>query len=954
MRSLDEPWPAGQPIRLCAIRVEFLEDNLTGTTGTGKFNSGFPDTLTIDPLPHNRQYFEDHLAFMQDYFNTVSKGMVTFERLDVYPLAHDSAYTLSFPMWHYNHNSDTALLNRRLVELFAQSTTLASSDINFESYDAILVFHAGVGKDFNIGFDNTPFDIPSAYISESDLRRYNLNLPSGVTRGLILPEGQNQDETLQLGVELSLNGVMIKLFGNWLGMPDLYNTETGASGIGRWGMMDQGSGNVNAMVPAYPDAWSRVFMGWSTANTVLPGGAVDTISLARPGSDSIPDIVKIPISANEYYLLENRNADADSVGHVALYDRDGRLMTVDLLGNVYVETDFKIPVRASHYDFGIPGSGILIWHINDSVVSANYSTNRINANPQYRGVDLVEADGSQDIGREYGFATAGSGTELGVQEDCWYRDNRTHRNANGGTAFVRFNNNTRPAAVTNDQRKSYLSIENFSDIDTVMSAMVSNSIAMDGFPVQLGTNSPHNWSLADIDLDGKQDVCFQKDNEIRGIGSESGLTVLKRFEANVEFDLRASRYPIDVNDNGHNEIWYVAGNDSLGFVEVTNVGTIQRNAALPVSSFSIARLEFLDTDPNLVVLFQGNGTMDFPRRVTIFNSSLNLILQQEVDWGGFHGLSNLTSVAAGKVLFWSSDRALLLDISDSARVVWNVVLHNSSQPTIISGPESSEIYFPNNGYVNFDSGALICPASECLEPIADWDQDGVIDGGGSRGADHTPREDFPFQSLNMDELFDLNFDGFPDLLRVTNESSSLTDLESSTVHAFDHRGARYSDFPLVTLGRPTIVTLDTTERRYYAITEYRSGSHHVIGLLRLPIVPEGQSAKSYADVENRIIFLGPLQNEVHSREEFVYVWPNPTNAIANFRITLPYAASVEAKVFDLAGRCVANLSTESSYAGTFDLQWDTVTVESGVYLGKVLVHGGGQSRESTIKIAVVK
>ncbi|MBK6766936.1 MAG: hypothetical protein IPG71_11720 [bacterium] len=206
---------------MCAIRVEFAPDSLSGTTGDGSFGSGFPDTLKIDPLPHDRAYFEDHLRFLVDYYETASRGHLVFETADIYPAGDNTAYRVAYPMWHYNYNSDTALLNDRLIELFAESVNLAAGDVNFLNYDAILLFHAGVGKDFNIGFDNSPFDIPSAYIAEHDLASFTGSLPAGVTRGLLLPESQNQIETLEFGVELSLNGVMVKLFGNWLGMPDL-------------------------------------------------------------------------------------------------------------------------------------------------------------------------------------------------------------------------------------------------------------------------------------------------------------------------------------------------------------------------------------------------------------------------------------------------------------------------------------------------------------------------------------------------------------------------------------------------------------------------------------------------------------------------------------------------------------------------------------------------------------
>ncbi|MBU1983409.1 hypothetical protein KJ815_03255, partial [bacterium] len=489
--SLSERWPVGDPIRVCAILVEFQEDSIEGTTGTGRIGTGFDSSLVIDPLPHDREYFRDHLRFLRHYYETVSRGGVVFDTtmMDVFPLIEGSAYRLDYPMWHYNYNSDAELLNRRLVELFIESCAKASEDpeLDFTRYNAILVFHAGVGKDFNLGYDPTPFDIPSAYISARDVQSYSgsIQIPGGVERGLILPEGENQREALDYDVELSLNGIMVKLFGNWLGLPDLFDTRTGHSGVGRWGMMDQGSGNMSALVPSLPTAWSRVYMEWQAAAVHLPSGRGDTLHVARFGrGGDVAQIVKIPVTAREYYVIENRDADADSVKCVTLWDRDslhvmhvyyeertqareGFLLSRDR--RIEYQPGFGVAVGASHYDFGIPGSGLLIWHIDEDVIVRGLDDNTVNADPDHRGVDLVEADGAQDIGREYGFASAGSGTELGIQEDAWYLNNSQHRAANRGANYELFADYSFPAARIYDGSYTRLRLSNFSAVDSVMS-----------------------------------------------------------------------------------------------------------------------------------------------------------------------------------------------------------------------------------------------------------------------------------------------------------------------------------------------------------------------------------------------------------------------------------------------------------------------------------------------------
>ncbi len=950
--SLDERWP-NTPIRLCAIRVEFQADDLTGTTGTGAFGTGFPDSLLIDPLPHDRQYFIDHLSFLDHYFTTASNGQLEFQQLDVYPPGENSAYTLAYPMWHYNFNSDTALLNRRLVELFAQSVNLADADVDFTQYDAIIIFHAGVGKDFNVGIDNTPFDIPSAYISESDLRRYGGSLPTGVTRGLLLPEGQNQPETLDLGVELSLNGVLIKLFGNWLGMPDLFNTETGASGIGRWGMMDQGSGNVNALVPALPDAWSRMFMGWSDAQTIYPAGNADTLRLARIGIADATQIAKIAVSADEYYLLENRDADADSVGHVSLFDRDGREMQISRDGDIAVEQGFKVAVRASHYDFGIPGSGILIWKINEKVIAENYETNSVNADAENRGVDLVECDGSQDIGREYGFATSGSGTELGIQEDCWYRDNRAYREANGGTVFTRFNDDSRPSARLSDHSYTYLAISDFSDVDSVMTCRVRSTLAEPGFQV-LVSDTASKAVLADLDGNSVRELYVQSHDSIYVVKDSTGLQYLTQVPS-------GSILSEVIADNGDIAERLLFVGNPVGQIMLTGnvLDTSFTTIDLPNPIFE--QVHFCKTvagDTRFVFTgYSDFGT--FGSRTTcraILDSAMSsLSATFDSPDEGITALTNLeiapSSNLVGRV---GANHLTRFEVGDSLSPAWVTTIASVYLPlSVIIESNRTLIYVPDFGYINAEDGERICNSVDCLPPQVDWDGDGRMDGGGADGANSTPRENFSLPTSGEIQIHDLNFNGEPDILQLTDWQRSDATASNWRLTAYDHDTRRYPDFPIALTGRPQLVRVLKQQGRFHVLTKNVAGNNAQFLLMRLPLTASGSVEEIYQAPEN-IFVIGAPRPQVHARDEFAYVWPNPATETTHIRLTLPFAANANVQIYDLVGRRVATLSGSSDYAGPFELNWQTSTVQSGVYIAKVEAHGNGQTQTTELKIAVVR
>jgi immune inhibitor A len=68
---------------------------------------------------------------------------------------------------------------------------------------------------------------------------------------------------------------------------------------------------------------------------------------------------KLPISATEYFLIENR--------------------------------------QKNKFDANLAGSGLLIWHVNETVVNAGLANNSVNADENDKGVDLEEADGQNHL-----------------------------------------------------------------------------------------------------------------------------------------------------------------------------------------------------------------------------------------------------------------------------------------------------------------------------------------------------------------------------------------------------------------------------------------------------------------------------------------------------------------------------------------------------------------------------
>ena len=134
-----------------------------------------------------------------------------------------------------------------MEDAVSASTTSSLNDIQFEDFDFVIVFHAGIGQDFSLPYlDPTPEDIPSTYVD-----RDMLGEPfQGVEHGIILPETENHllfeegntlfDQVSQpCDYQYGLTGVIALMVGFASNLPPLWDLESGESRIGIFGLMDR-------------------------------------------------------------------------------------------------------------------------------------------------------------------------------------------------------------------------------------------------------------------------------------------------------------------------------------------------------------------------------------------------------------------------------------------------------------------------------------------------------------------------------------------------------------------------------------------------------------------------------------------------------------------------------------------------------------------------------------------
>jgi len=509
-----------ETLRVLAVMTEFQPDSDPRTTGKGQFDTSSSGAEEIDSPPHNKQYFQSHLLFLENYFRRVSKGKIVVKWNIL-----DSIYILPHSMQYYSPPRSSSMnveLGQLMVDTWHRVDSLTHGSFPFQDYGLFTIFHAGVGRDIDqsscLGYEPTPYDIPSIYLNLVGLQKMPAEFRLGVsvnggsfhiTNSMIIPETETRDNLCTFPatpLRLGINGLLAASVGSHLGLPDLFDTKTGASGIGRFGLMDgQSIFSWDGVFPPEPSAWERYFLGWVDPITISSGDSTYSLPAASLGG-SVDTVYRVLISEKEYFLVENRNRDANRDGATVTMIMNGdttrKSWVHDTVGfNPFnLDSLFGVVADVDEFDWSLPGGvfawfdgGILIWHVDENVIEVNIADDAVNANPDRRGVNLMEADGSQDIGQSYGLLDAGFGSDAGWQYDYWYDGNdrllRRQSNALTPTSY--------PSSLSNDHANSHIYISNFSVRGPRMSARIKAGdeqvAALPGFPkaagYQFGKNS---------------------------------------------------------------------------------------------------------------------------------------------------------------------------------------------------------------------------------------------------------------------------------------------------------------------------------------------------------------------------------------------------------------------------------------------------------------------------------
>ncbi len=1004
---------------ILAIRVDFRADSITQTTGNGRFLLSPSTQYTIDPPPHNREYFEAQMLALKNYYANVSGGKLVV-RYQVFPAASGDAYHLDQPMNYYAPGRRDPNSDRRLAELFQDSFKKAEADagIVFSQFDSFILFHAGVGEDFSEQVNSTPNDISSAFLTLDDLRK---NLGNGdpgyrgiavrngtfyIPDGVILPETQTREITGVGFVEFGLLGTAALMFGHQLGLPNLFNTDNGASGIGYWGLMDQGSNNFIGLLPAPPEAWSKVFLGWERPVVITKRDT--TVSIAAALHANPDKIYKIPITDTEYFLIENRYRDVNG-DRVAI----GR----DINGNRIEFHDFPrqeiiaggqlgVITQIDEYDFGlpfavegnrvVPGSGILIWHVDEEVIRQNYASNRVNADINRRGIDLEEADGAQDIGRFYSLIDPGAGSENGVPEDAWWRSNPIITQFLRPGKTVEFGPTTMPSTAANSGAQTGIVITNFSDVRPVMSFSVRNAFAMPNFPQYAG-GKPNTLPplLADLTGDGKLDIvvatkageifAWQTDGQ-KVIDNFDAATIVQPNGLPVSFSqatfailgdsLFAPPVLVDLNNDGRAEI-LTAGKDGklrawqardanfdgradlfwefdLGAPCRANIavradsglifcGTVNGDVRVLRFDGKLRKLNQIGRPVRGISLYDQNRfIVTFSSGYSFFKNDGSTFGLRQFDFAGdlFEAFSvtNLDNLAASELLIRDSGGQLYVFEGEDFSPARGF-------PVALTAQEKAGVAV---GDINDDGRKEIVLVSK--NQLRAYNLNGVLTENFPLQISTTPAAKTPYPITPI--IADADGDGAQDV---------IVNGVDGNVYAYHGNGNPVSGFPFAMSGAGlgSLATADMDgDGKLELVGVSGNGYIHVWHLpassnkADWPMYHHDAAQTSWNLTKDPTVI---IEYTTLMPRQLVYNYPNPTEGNATtIRYRLNYDAQVQISIYDSAGDLVKELSGPGLAEADNEVVWNLNGIQSGIYLARVEAKGTRETSVAIIKIAVIK
>lgn len=264
--------------------------------------------------------------------------------------------------------------------------------------DGLTVIHQGTGQEMTGS---------SADIWSHSSEIIGLTIDGiAVKRYTIQPEQQREEKITNIGV-------ICHEFGHNLGAPDFYDTDYGQSGgtyggTGVWDIMGGGAWNGdNGSQPAAFNMWQKWQYGWITPTELTAATHISNMPSSRLGTVAYKINTTVP---GEYFILENRQ-------------REG---------------SFGTP---------LPGSGLLIYHIDENLISQSVEQNTLNAQYPQAAYTVCANAGTDPSSSSFSY---GDVTTAGTPFP-------------GSACITSFSDATLPSCKSRSGRHSYFALKNITE-----------------------------------------------------------------------------------------------------------------------------------------------------------------------------------------------------------------------------------------------------------------------------------------------------------------------------------------------------------------------------------------------------------------------------------------------------------------------------------------------------------
>lgn len=979
------PFPANQTsaaendtIKILAVMVSFQEDRDGATFGTGKFGSIYTQnygTSIIDPLPHDKTYFENHLLFVKNYYNKISGGQTTIE----YTVLPDT-FSVSKTMRNYSPDPKSDDFTP-IAEFSKEAWRIADSlnpSFNFSDYDIFLIFHAGVGRDISLpGSIGNERDLPSLYLSSNALKNIYGNTFEGfpvmggsfnITNSMIIPETESREiETIsgKFLFEISINGLIAASVASHLGLPDLFDTNTGLSAIGRFGLMDgQSIFAYNGLFPPEPSAWEKIFLSeklnWNLPVVELAPGDYD-INLVTKIAAGITDtvILKVPINSTEYFLLENRSRDANSDGAKITYVSNGnvieRTFLKDTTGFYSFNTDSLegVVINVDEFDWAVPGSGIVIWHIDENVINEKIAENKVNTDKHRRGVDVEEADGVQDIGERFFTIFGDEVIGEGEPADLWFASNKSFLYKN------RFDKNSRPDTKSNSGANSLISISGFSGISNRMSFKVAygDSIIKPVFSIDVPATSDTN-SLTGYQSQTTNGLLLKTDSSLITIDNIGNIISESQ-------NIISTIKPATAFVNNINYVFQPVGSELYVIMNGSVTNTLQPGELITSSPLIIISA----TENYYLVFGTENGKVysysisNFSDSTVWSNDSLRTVNLIAAHLSYFSYISfaipevldvpyTLYFDNAGSSYSFINEQPIDLAVTKDKKGNYiSIVLTNQNKFYVIQG---------SNLVSSFEIPSVSNIGSFIITDLKRNGENYIVFSNGNkieaRNLSGALADNFPFE-----DPLNIGFEGTPLSADFDNDNNAeiIAFTKDGRIFAIDGgTGNVINGFPLSTgakLISTPVLYRDNGKISLAALDAKNKLTAWNISPAAGKLYWSEKNGNSY---NSGFVDGAASQNFVNTffPKEKAYNYPNPVYEKETFiRYYVSEDSKINIKIFDLAGDYVAELNDNAS--GGFDNEtiWNVIGIQSGIYLARIeATSTSGKTESNIIKIAVVK